>query len=83
MIRKTGFDLPKKLINQKGGPSIHEIYDELISNDKRNAMITEDIIASVKENRSPLVLTERKEHLEILEKRLTPFVKNIFICLLT
>lgn len=79
IIRKTDFDLPKKLINQKGGPSINEIYDVLMSNDKRNAMIIEDIIASVKEKRSPLVLTERKEHLKILETLLIPFFENIFV----
>ncbi len=67
------------MLIQKRGPTINEIYDVLMSNDKRNAMIAEDIIAAVKEKRSPLILTEIKEHLEILEKRLPHCVEIFFV----
>ncbi len=65
IFRKTGFRLTCTL-QQKTDIAIHEIYSALISNKKRNEIIVNDVIKAVKEKRSPIILTERKEHLLVL-----------------
>jgi superfamily II DNA or RNA helicase len=42
-------------------------------------MIIDDILRAVSEDRSPLVLTERKEHLELLKERLEASVNNVLV----
>ncbi len=56
----------------------HELYEELLHDDRRNQMICADVLASLPEGRSPLVLTERVEHIEILAKLLSP-VPNLIV----
>jgi hypothetical protein len=51
----------------------------LITDAERNQLICEDIIQAVQNNRSPIVLTERNEHLDRLFQLLVPDVKNIII----
>ena len=50
----------------------HDLYHDLIADDERNRMICEDVVQAVGEGRSPLVLTERNEHLDSLAARLSP-----------
>ena len=47
----------------------HELYQELIADENRNRMICDEVVQSVQEGRSPLVLTERKEHLKALAQQ--------------
>lgn len=42
-------------------------------------MICNDVLEAVQEGRSPLLLTERKEHLTALASALRPYVKNLVI----
>jgi hypothetical protein len=58
---------------------IHTLWPQLIANEERNQMIFNDILKALEEKQSPIVLTERKEHLEILKQKLESFVKNIII----
>jgi len=44
----------------------HGLYQELIADEDRNRMICNDVLAALQEGRSPLLLTERKEHLKTL-----------------
>lgn len=74
-IRQTGFHGPLK--NEQ--PALYEIYQELIVDKARNGLICEDILESLKSNRSPLLLTERTEHLQIIADLLKGKVKNIVI----
>jgi superfamily II DNA or RNA helicase len=46
------------------------IYQELIDDEPRNRRICDDVIESVGNRRSPLVLTERNDHLDRLEQGL-------------
>lgn len=55
------------------------LYRELIGDDDRNRMICDEVLQSVKEGRSPLVLTERKDHLELLANRLEASVCNVVV----
>ncbi|MBI2066914.1 MAG: DEAD/DEAH box helicase family protein [Deltaproteobacteria bacterium] len=59
--------------------SIQEIYSALIQNEQRNDLIFDDLMKALEAGRSPLILTERTEHLEEIERRLKGFVKNVFV----
>jgi hypothetical protein len=49
---------------------IHGLWPFLIKDDERDQMIVNDIVNAMREKRSPIILTERKEHLEILRQSL-------------
>jgi superfamily II DNA or RNA helicase len=57
----------------------HELYEALRHDAKRNAMICDDVLSAVNEGRSPLVLTERTEHLLHLSERLSSCVPNMIL----
>ena len=52
-------------------PSIQEIYGALAADEQRTELIVGDALDLVDRGRSPIVLTERREHLERLAARLT------------
>jgi superfamily II DNA or RNA helicase len=60
--------------------SLSAIYNILINYKERNDTILNDIYDSLNNKRFPLVLTERKEHLELLDKELKE--KNIITIVL-
>ncbi|MFZ2938612.1 MAG: DEAD/DEAH box helicase family protein [Candidatus Omnitrophota bacterium] len=51
--------------------NIYDLWPKLLSDEIRNEMIIDDVKRAAAEGRFPLILTERKEHLAILEKDLT------------
>jgi superfamily II DNA or RNA helicase len=53
------------------------LYRELVENASRNQQICDDVIEAVHAGRSPLVLTERNEHLDGLERRLSGQVEHV------
>ncbi len=55
----------------------HDLYDELIGDGTRNRLICEDVVQAVREGRSPIVLTERNEHLDSLAATLAPHVHHL------
>ena len=59
--------------------SINSYYAELVKNAARNNMIIEDIKTAVKSGRTPLILSERIEHLETLEKQVKSAAKNVIL----
>jgi superfamily II DNA or RNA helicase len=71
ICRETGFVLP----DHQDTP-YHEILHALMVNENRNQLIINDIIQVLTEKRFPLILTERREHLELLHGMLEKFVKN-------
>ncbi len=60
-------------------PPIQEVYSQLIRSKIRNDMILNDVINAVRNGRSPLLLTERVDHLRTFENGLNPHIKNIII----
>ncbi|MBW1703064.1 MAG: DEAD/DEAH box helicase [Deltaproteobacteria bacterium] len=77
IVRNTGFRLDAN--SDRDDLKIHEIYSALMNNEKRNDMIINDVITAVDRKRSPILLTERKDHLTLLAERLYPFVKNLIV----
>jgi superfamily II DNA or RNA helicase len=55
------------------------LYQELIGDERRNRNICEHVIESVQGGRSPLVLTERNDHLERLEQGLATSVPHLVV----
>jgi len=75
VVRETGFDAPA----QASDITIQGLYGLLVTDEKRNDQIVDDVLMALEECRSPILLTERKEHLEKLHDRLKDFVRHIVI----
>jgi hypothetical protein len=56
-----------------------ELYKALVEDEARNAMISGHIVHAARDGKSPLVLTERKEHLETLEKLLRAELSDVIV----
>jgi superfamily II DNA or RNA helicase len=74
-VRPTGFQYTP----ENDQPALYKIYQNLLVDETRNGQICKDILESLKSNRSPLLLTERTEHLHIISDLLADKVKNIVI----
>jgi superfamily II DNA or RNA helicase len=74
--RETGFQM---LSASPEGTHIHELYDALAADQARNDLIFDDILKELEQGRSPLVITERLEHLDGLASKLQGFAKNIIV----
>jgi superfamily II DNA or RNA helicase len=59
--------------------SIHEIYKELAGDSARNEAIVHDVARALDEGRTPLVLTERKQHLEVLADLLGGVCRRVIV----
>jgi len=83
--RKTSFrmDPMADFISDKQGrsatPAIQNIYASLVVHEGRNNLIFDDLLKVLEEHRSPLVLTERTEHLDLLADRLKGFARNVIV----
>jgi hypothetical protein len=77
IVRKTDFRLPDHLCGLVY-PAMHEVYSALIDDDRRNNMIVEDVLKVVKENRFPILLTERRQRLDMFADILSPMLQNVF-----
>lgn len=58
---------------------IQAIYGAIEQDDARNTAILDDVIAAVAQGRSPIVLTERRSHLDFLATRLEKFVRHLVV----
>ncbi|MFN8682346.1 MULTISPECIES: TOTE conflict system archaeo-eukaryotic primase domain-containing protein [Paracoccus] len=76
--RHTRFRLPEALALAER-PSIPAIYAALAEDEARNDLIFDDVLKSLEAKRSPIVLTERKDHLDYLQRRFARFAKNIVV----
>jgi superfamily II DNA or RNA helicase len=52
---------------------------EIIHSEPRNQMILDDVVAALREGRSPLVLTERTEHLAALTEKIHAHTPNLVV----
>jgi hypothetical protein len=59
--------------------SIQELYRLLACDTARNDMIFNDVLSALEAGRSPVVITERKNHLQAIAERLTKFAKNVIV----
>jgi len=73
--RHTRFGLP----HGESEPSIHDIYAALVADEDRNGMIIADVLKVVAEGRSPILLTERRDHLEFFANKLAESTSNVVV----
>jgi superfamily II DNA or RNA helicase/very-short-patch-repair endonuclease len=78
LVRSTGFH-PLREANTDARIQFHQLYDELVADEARNKLICDDIIRAAREGRSPIVLTERNEHLDQLGTALSPAIRNLIV----
>ncbi len=78
VIRPTTFQLPLHLQNV-ASPSIQEVYAMLARDDERNRLIIQDVIAAVQASRFPVLLTERREHLDLLASLLSQHLRHVIV----
>jgi hypothetical protein len=76
--RTTSFTLPSALIKDPR-PPIQQIYAALAADESRNDLIFDDVLQALEGKRSPVILTERKDHALILSERLSRFVRNVIL----
>ncbi|HLY95051.1 MAG TPA: hypothetical protein VKP14_09410 [Gaiellaceae bacterium] len=58
---------------------IQDLYAALARDEARNAMILNDVVRALEAGRSPILLTERKDHLEYLASRLEPVARHLVV----
>jgi superfamily II DNA or RNA helicase len=71
--RLTNFILPGEITE----PGIQDIYRALTHDWQRNELIVNDLMRELTAGRSPLLLTERTEHLQLLAERLKGSVQHV------
>ncbi len=59
--------------------AIQDIFSALVTDQRRNDLILADVRRALKEKRSPVLLTERKEHLDIFADKLRDEVKHLIV----
>jgi len=55
----------------------NNLYEALACDEARNRMICEDVLDAVRTGRTPLLLTERTDHLQHLAERLAPEIPHV------
>ena len=78
LVRPTGFRAPI-VPGEDARLEFHRLYEALRNDDARNEMICADVLGVIREGRSPLLLTERIEHLQHLAQRLSAEVPHVII----
>ena len=58
---------------------IQDMYVGVIENQNRNELLVSDTLKLIQEGRTPILLTERKEHAVLLAGCLSDQVKNVFL----
>ncbi|MCE5315894.1 MAG: DEAD/DEAH box helicase family protein [Parachlamydia sp.] len=77
-VRPTGF-YPIRRLPADARLQFRQLYEELIVNEKRNSLICHDVIHCFQEGRRPIVLSERKEHVERLARLLAPHIPHLVV----
>jgi len=77
VFRRTAFRAARNEPDEK--PAIQELYAKLAQDTARNDLIFDDILAALDGGRSPVVITERRDHLDLLADRLSKFAKNVIV----
>ncbi len=73
--RHTDFRMPAGMVDL----AIQDVYAALVNDSARNSLIAADLRIALKEGRSPLLLTGRKEHLEFFAAAVEGFANHIFV----
>jgi superfamily II DNA or RNA helicase len=75
IIRETAFGRDHAV----SGERIQPLYAELATDERRNRLILDDVRSALAEGRSPILLTERKDHLELLAAELRSAACHVIV----
>jgi superfamily II DNA/RNA helicase len=75
LVRDTAF----KPVSDRVAPTIQELYAGLAADNRRNRIILDDVFQALEEKRSPIVLTERRDHLEFFAAKLRHFARHLVV----
>jgi superfamily II DNA or RNA helicase len=78
VVRPTAFRA-SEVVEQDQRVQFSKLVDSLVRDEVRNRLICEDVIKAVKEGRSPIVLTERTDHLSKLEEALASECEHLIV----
>lgn len=78
LVRPTSFRAPVST-DADVRAQFHALYEALVGDERRNRLICDDVLEAVRAGRSPVVLTERTEHLSKLAEALTRVVRNVVV----
>jgi superfamily II DNA or RNA helicase len=66
-------------VHEGAGEGIQSAYAAIMGDKQRNDLIFNDLLSALEEGCSPLLLTERTEHVDEFAERLKGFAKNIIV----
>jgi len=75
IVRETAFHMQPG----EADASIVEIASKLMADEQRNTAILEDVIATLAEGRNPIVLTQRREHVDWFAGRLGRYARTVAV----
>ncbi|MEO8302536.1 MAG: DEAD/DEAH box helicase family protein [Betaproteobacteria bacterium] len=75
IVRESNFHPSTAAVD--GG--IQGLYGALAQDEARNVMILNDVIGALADGRSPILLTERRDHLEYFASKLRPFARHLVV----
>lgn len=75
IVRETGF----APTGAEADAGIQMLYAALARDEARNRLILDDVIGALRRGRSPLLLTERKDHLEFFAQALRPIARHVIV----
>ena len=78
LVQPTSFQ-PARTAESDRRLEFQALYQELVDDDARTRRICDDVTQSVRDGRSPLVLTERNDHLDRLEQGLADGIRHLVV----
>jgi hypothetical protein len=75
VVRETGF----APTGSCEGAGIQGLYAALATDPRRNDLIFNDVVGALEAGRSPILLTERRDHLEHFADRLRHFTRHLIV----
>lgn len=81
-VRRTGFHLSAPQAPAEGTAveaPIQDIFRQITEDETRNALIAEQALSALREGRSPVLLTERRKHLEWFQVYLQHKVERLVV----
>jgi superfamily II DNA or RNA helicase len=77
VFRRTAFRVSRH--SPDDPVAIQDLYARIAQDAARNDLIFDDILTALEAGRSPVVITERRDHLDALAARLSKFAKNVVV----
>lgn len=78
LVQATSFQ-PSRIPDPDKRLEFQALYQDLVHDESRNRRIFDEVVESVNAGRSPLVLTERNDHLDRLEQGLAGSVRHLVV----